>query len=274
MRVLGTGHVVVGEGPQHEHDGVGLTDVGEELVAQTLALDAPSTSPPMSTTWTEACTMFLLLDSSANRSSRSSGTLATPMFGSLVANAYGRSERAAAGERVEQRGLSRVGQPNQTETFHVAGEAIRRAGVRDQRCGSVRVLQEEEVAAVDPDDLASQGLGLGLEDRRGKGGSLPADHRGPPHQPGELTPERGRAPLGAHHREDFGLDPGRAGQLDGAVGAVDYAMAEVGFERLGRQSGQRRGCGVAGPHGLPVGPVSAASQGQLDDRRWLVRRRF
>ena len=43
----------------------------------------------MSTTCTAAWTTLRLLDISASRSRRSSGTLATPMFGSLVAKAYG-----------------------------------------------------------------------------------------------------------------------------------------------------------------------------------------
>ena len=50
---------------------------------------APSTSPPMSTTCTAAWTTLRLLDISASRSRRWSGTLATPTFGSLVAKAYG-----------------------------------------------------------------------------------------------------------------------------------------------------------------------------------------
>ncbi len=41
----------------------------------------------MSTTSTAACTTFFDLDITASRSSRSSGTLATPMLGSLVAKA-------------------------------------------------------------------------------------------------------------------------------------------------------------------------------------------
>ena len=45
-RIARAGHVVVFEGPQHEHDGVDFTDVGEELVAQPLtlrcALDEPA----------------------------------------------------------------------------------------------------------------------------------------------------------------------------------------------------------------------------------------
>ena len=40
-RVGRAGHVVVGEGPQHEDDGVDLADVAEELVAEALALAGP-----------------------------------------------------------------------------------------------------------------------------------------------------------------------------------------------------------------------------------------
>src|SRR5690606_25447890 len=63
--------------------------LARNLLPRPSPLDAPSTSPPMSTTWTAACTMLRDFDISANRSSRSSGTLATPMLGSLVANGYG-----------------------------------------------------------------------------------------------------------------------------------------------------------------------------------------
>ena len=38
QRIGRAGHVVVDERPQHEHDGVDLTDVGEEAVAEPLAL--------------------------------------------------------------------------------------------------------------------------------------------------------------------------------------------------------------------------------------------
>jgi hypothetical protein len=40
-RVVGTGHVGVGEGPQHIDDGVDLADAGEEPVAEPLALAGP-----------------------------------------------------------------------------------------------------------------------------------------------------------------------------------------------------------------------------------------
>ena len=44
-RVGRAGHVVVGEGPQHEDDGVDLADVAEEAVAEALALAGPLDQP-------------------------------------------------------------------------------------------------------------------------------------------------------------------------------------------------------------------------------------
>src|SRR6188768_2118195 len=63
--------------------------LARNLLPRPSPLLAPSTRPPMSTTCTAACTTFFDFDITARRSRRSSGTLATPMFGSLVANAYG-----------------------------------------------------------------------------------------------------------------------------------------------------------------------------------------
>jgi len=50
---------------------------------------APLTRPAMSTNWTAAWMASALPLISARRSTRSSGTLATPTLGSTVANAYG-----------------------------------------------------------------------------------------------------------------------------------------------------------------------------------------
>ena len=87
-RVARAGDVVVDERTQHEHDRVDLADVGEELVAQTLALATRlrrgrRCRPPATAAWTSV----FVFDITASRSTRSSGTLATPMFGSFVANA-------------------------------------------------------------------------------------------------------------------------------------------------------------------------------------------
>jgi hypothetical protein len=71
-RVVGAGYIVIREGSQHEDNGIDFSDIGQELVAQAFAF---------------ACTF----DETANvddlYGGRSSGTLATPTLGSLVANA-------------------------------------------------------------------------------------------------------------------------------------------------------------------------------------------
>ena len=55
---------------------------------------------------------------SARRSSRSSGTLATPDVGVLGGEGVGRGQRRAAREGVVERGLARVGEPDEPEAFH------------------------------------------------------------------------------------------------------------------------------------------------------------
>lgn len=79
-------HVVVGEHAHHLTDGVALTDVGEELVAQPAPSDAPFTMPAMSTNVTGAGTVLSDENISASLSSRGSGSATTPSFGSMVAN--------------------------------------------------------------------------------------------------------------------------------------------------------------------------------------------
>src|SRR4051794_26088349 len=63
--------------------------LARNLLPRPSPLLAPSPSPPMSTTWTAACTSCFDLLIAPSWSTRVSGTLATPMFGSLVANGYG-----------------------------------------------------------------------------------------------------------------------------------------------------------------------------------------
>ena len=84
------GHVGVDERPQQEHDRVDLADVGEELVAEALAgarALRPGRRCRRTARWPARPSCEL--DISASRSRRSSGTLATPTLGSVVANAYG-----------------------------------------------------------------------------------------------------------------------------------------------------------------------------------------
>ena len=84
----GPGDVVVGEGPQHEHDGVDLADAAQEPVAEPLALAGPLDQTAdvddlhrgvarrsCSSTWRPGA------------SRRWSGTFDMPTFGSFVANA-------------------------------------------------------------------------------------------------------------------------------------------------------------------------------------------
>ncbi len=78
--------VVVGEAAHDLRDRVGLADVREELVAEPLTLVAPRTMPAMSTNDTVAGRMRSEWKTSASFSSRGSGRLTTPMFGSIVAN--------------------------------------------------------------------------------------------------------------------------------------------------------------------------------------------
>ena len=89
-RVARARHVVVLERPQHEHDGVDLADVGEELVAEALALArAFDEAADVDDLDRGVDHVASTCDIAASRSSRSSGTLATPMLGSFVANGYG-----------------------------------------------------------------------------------------------------------------------------------------------------------------------------------------
>ena len=79
-------HVLVVEAAHDVDDRVGLADVGEELVAQALALDAPATRPAMSTNSTIAGTMRSGLTIAASCRRRGSGSSTTPTFGSMVQN--------------------------------------------------------------------------------------------------------------------------------------------------------------------------------------------
>ena len=65
---------------------------------------------------------------SASLSSRESGTLATPMLGSVVANAYGAASARTSRERVVQRTFSRIGQPNESESLHSATLSVAISG--------------------------------------------------------------------------------------------------------------------------------------------------
>ena len=80
------GDVVILEAAQHMHDGVDLADVGEELVAQPFALEAPRTRPAMSTKEMRVGMISFDLAIAAIFCRRGSGTATSPVFGSMVQN--------------------------------------------------------------------------------------------------------------------------------------------------------------------------------------------
>ena len=148
-RVGRPGHVVVGEGPQHEHDRVDLADVGQEAVAQALALARPLHQAADVDELDAGGTTLRLFDIAARASSRRSGTLATPTLGSRVAKAYGAASAPPPGQGVVQRRLARVGQPDEPEPFHLGGvrdasryRARHGAGDRRTRHGRGRALPD------------------------------------------------------------------------------------------------------------------------------------
>ena len=117
-RIGRPGDVVVLERPQHEHDGVDLTDVGEEAVAEALALARPLDQTA------DVDHLDGGVDDVAARRHRGQavealvGHLGDPDVGVLGGEGVRRGEGAAAGEGVVQRALAGVGEPDQSEPFH------------------------------------------------------------------------------------------------------------------------------------------------------------
>ena len=109
---VGPGHVVVVERPQHEHDGVDLADVAEEVVAEALALArALDQAADVDDLHRGVDDVRRHFDMSASRSRRSSGTLATPTFGSLVAKAYGAASAPPPVRALYSEDLPALGRP-------------------------------------------------------------------------------------------------------------------------------------------------------------------
>ena len=119
QRIRRAGHVGVGEGPQHEHDGVHLADPGQELVAQALPLGCPLDQPPdiseLHAGWHDLARGAHL------------GQPVQTIIGHLghadvrVRGGEGvrSGQRATPGQGVVQRRLARVGQANESEPLHL-----------------------------------------------------------------------------------------------------------------------------------------------------------
>ena len=121
-RVRGAGNVVVGERPQHEHDGIDLADVGEEAVAQPLALARPLDEPADVDHLHSGVYDVAALGHLGEPVKTVVGDLRYPDVRILGREGVGRGERSAAGEGVVQRALAGVGQADEAEAFHEAVE--------------------------------------------------------------------------------------------------------------------------------------------------------
>ena len=121
--IRGAGDVVVDERPEHEHDGVDLADVGEELVAQALALRGALDEPADVDDFHGSVHEHLGLAHRAQALDALVGYLGHADVGVLGGEGVWRSERAPTSESVVQRALARVGETDQAEAFHSAREA-------------------------------------------------------------------------------------------------------------------------------------------------------
>ena len=120
------GDVVVLEGAEDEHDRVDLANVGQELVAESLTLAGALDET------TDVDHLYGGMDDVLAR--RHHGQPIEPLVrnlchadvGILRGEGVGRGECSAAGERVVQRALAGVGQPDESESFHAWPEATER----------------------------------------------------------------------------------------------------------------------------------------------------
>ena len=125
-RIGRAGDVVVDERPQHEHDRVDLADVGEELVAETLALARSFDEPADVDDLDRGVDGLLRLRHGRELVESVVGHLGHPDVRVLGGERVRRGERTAAGQRVVQRALARVGETDQSETFHEVTQATDR----------------------------------------------------------------------------------------------------------------------------------------------------
>ncbi len=119
----GPGDVVVDERSEHEDDRVDLADVGEELVAETFALAGALDQAADVDHFHGGVDRLLRLRHHREAVEPIVGHLRHPDVRVLRGERVRRSERATAGQCVVQRALARVGETDESETFHEAPEA-------------------------------------------------------------------------------------------------------------------------------------------------------
>ena len=125
-RVGRAGDVVVDERPEHEHDRVDLADVGEELVAEPLTLARPLDEPTDVDDLDGGVDDVLRLRHRGEAIEPVVGDLGDADVRVLRGERVRGGEGPTAGECVVQRTLARVGEADQTETFHEPPEATER----------------------------------------------------------------------------------------------------------------------------------------------------
>ena len=132
-RVRRARHVVVDERPQDEHDGVDLADVGEELVAEALALAGALDEAADVDDLHGGVHDVAALRHLGEAVEALVGHLGDADVGVLGGERVRRGERAAAGEGVVQRALPGVGEADEAEAFHAADDATGAWSLRSPR---------------------------------------------------------------------------------------------------------------------------------------------
>ena len=115
--------VVVAERPQDEHDRVDLANVAEEGVAESFALARTFDEPADVGELHGGVNRLLALRHLAEGVEAVVGHLGDTDIGVGRGEGIGRCVGAASGKRVVQRGLARVGETDEPETFHSSDEA-------------------------------------------------------------------------------------------------------------------------------------------------------
>ena len=117
--------------------------LARNLLPRPSPLLAPSTRPPMSTTWTAAWTIVFVLRHHGQPVEPVVGHLGDTDVRVLGGERVRRGQRTAAGECVVQRALARVGETDQAEAFHEPPRGYRPVAApgppaRPVRCSSLR----------------------------------------------------------------------------------------------------------------------------------------
>ena len=233
-------HVVVLEGPQHQHDGVDLADAGQEAVAQALARRRPGHQPG-DVDELEGGRHDLLrlahLGQRASAGGRAPGRC-RPWL-SVVENGWAATGADAAGQGVEQRRLAGVGQADEAETFHRTG-----------RCpgGSSPVPERLDPATAPRLDCRNADAGRSAAPPHGGGGNRVAWHADV--EEDEQAQDQGPAQEGQPRQE--------------------AERRSLAFLRAAGHAGARRGRGAARHRGAR--PLPVARRRRLRGGRGLERR--